>query len=267
MSTKPSINLLIIDPQNDFVSKDGALSVAGAEQDAERLAHLIEKAGSRITHVNLSLDSHHRVDISHPLWFFDDQGRSPDPFTVITAHDLSAQKWMTRDEVFGYTVSYLRTLEEKGRYPHVIWPEHCLIGSEGHLVYPLIRDALYEWTAQPAHVDYVFKGMSPLTEHFSAVEAEVPLSDDPHTQVNRELIQRLVSSDEVWVAGWARSHCVGSTLRDIFKWGGRSLAEKTTIITDTMSDVPGFEEQGERVVKDALEWGARLADVSTLLEG
>jgi nicotinamidase-related amidase len=116
-------------------------------------------------------------------------------------------------------------------------------------------------------VDYVIKGMNPLTEHFSAVEAELPLADDPHTQANRGLIQRLVSSDVVWVAGWARSHCDGSTLRDLFKWGGRSLAEKTVLITDTMSDVTGFEEHGEQVVKDALKWGAQLADVSTLLQG
>jgi nicotinamidase-related amidase len=267
MSTPPTINLLIIDPQNDFVSSEGALSVAGAEQDAERLAHLIDHARSRITHINLSLDSHNRLDISHPLWFYDDNGRSPDPFTVIKADDLSSQRWMTREEVSAYTLNYLRMLEDKGRYPHVIWPEHCLIGGEGHLVYPLIREALYEWSAQPAHVDYVIKGMNPLTEHFSAVEAELPLADDPHTQANRGLIQRLVSSDVVWVAGWARSHCVGSTLRDLFKWGGRSLAEKTVLITDTMSDVTGFEEHGEQVVKDALKWGAQLADVSTLLQG
>ena len=257
--------LLIIDPQNDFVHRDGALSVPGAEEDAGRLAQLIKKAGSRITSIKVSLDSHYRVDISHPLWFFNDDGQTPDPFTVITAEDLAEQRWHTKPDVTGHTLAYLRDLEEKGRYPHVIWPEHCLIGSEGHAIFPDVQDAIYNWNTGPSQLEYVFKGMNPLTEHFSAIEAEIPIPLDPHTQANRALIENLVSCDELWVAGWARSHCVGSTLRDIYKWGGRSLAEKIVLVSDTMSDVPGFEEQGEAVTREALDLGARVTDVASLL--
>ena len=260
------ITLLIIDPQNDFVDPHGALAVKGADEDAKRLSYLIEKAGDKIASIEVSLDSHQRLDISHPLWFFNESGGSPAPFTVITESDLIEGRWQTRPEVAGHTQTYLKTLERQGRYPHVIWPEHCLIGSEGHLIYPVLSEAIYEWASRPAHVEYVFKGQNPLTEHFSAIEAEVPDPHDPSTQVNRALIERLNASDEIWVSGWARSHCVGNTLRDLFKWGGRSLAEKITIITDTMSDVTGFESFGEAVIKDSLDLGARLADVEQLLE-
>ena len=37
-----SINLMIIDPQNDFCLKNGSLSVPGADKDMERLAKMIE---------------------------------------------------------------------------------------------------------------------------------------------------------------------------------------------------------------------------------
>jgi len=259
------ITLFLIDPQNDFVDPNGALAVPGADEDAKRLAHLIKHAGTMISSMVLSLDSHQRLDISHPLWFFDESGKHPDPFTVITESDLNDGKWRTRDEVAGHTVSYLRTLERQGRYPHVIWPEHCLIGTEGHLVYPLLQEAIHEWALRPAYIDYVFKGQNPFTEHFSAIEAEVPDPKDPSTQVNRVLIDRLCESDEIWVSGWARSHCVGNTLRDLFKWGGRSLAEKIVIIGDTMSDVSGFETLGEAVIKDSLDLGARLTDVEQLI--
>ena len=265
MAEQHRLTLLLIDPQNDFVHRDGSLSVPGAEDDAGRLAQLIEGAADRINGVSLSLDSHQRLDISHPLWFFDEHGQSPDPFSVITASDLESGKWSVRDDVKQHTLTYLKTLEERARYPHVIWPEHCLLGSEGHGVFPVIQEALHAWSARPHRVDYVFKGQNPLTEHFSAVEAEVPDPLDPETQTNQRLLERLNASDEVWVAGWARSHCVGNTLYDLFRLGGESLARKITLVTDTMSDVPGFEAQGEEVTRRSLELGARVADVETLL--
>jgi nicotinamidase-related amidase len=184
---------------------------------------------------------------------------------VITAADLESGRWQVRDDVTDYTLHYLRTLEERARYPHVIWPEHCLLGSEGHGVYPIIQEALHAWSERPHRVDYVFKGQNPLTEHFSAVEAEVPDPNDPATQTNHALLERLNASERVWVAGWARSHCVGNTLYDLFRLGGESLARKTTLITDAMSDVPGFEAQGEEVTRRSVELGARLADVESLL--
>ena len=144
------ISLLIIDPQNDFVDPQGALSVTGAAQDAERLAKLINRLGSQITSINLSLDSHQRYDISQPLWFFDHNGEAPKPFTVITANDLVQGRWFTHEDLAEHTLNYLQTLEKQGRYPHVIWPEHCLIGSEGHAVYPEIQEALHTWASRPA---------------------------------------------------------------------------------------------------------------------
>ncbi len=261
----PHITLLIIDPQNDFVDPHGSLAVTGALEDAERLVKLIEEAGDRIHSIALSLDSHQRFDISHPLWFSDKEGRHPAPFTVITEQDLVDGTWNPPVELLGQTRTYLRALEQQGRYPHMIWPEHCLIGSEGHAVFPLIQEALQQWSSRPARIDYIYKGQNPLTEHFSAVEAEVPDTKDPRTQVNKDLIDQLNESDEVWVSGWARSHCVGNTLRDLYKWGGRSLAKKIVIINDTMSDVTGFESLGESVLKDSLDLGVRVTEVEQLI--
>ena len=201
----PHITLLIIDPQNDFVDPHGSLAVTGALEDAERLVKLIEEAGDRIHSIALSLDSHQRFDISHPLWFSDKEGRHPAPFTVITEQDLVDGTWNPPVELLGQTRTYLRALEQQGRYPHMIWPEHCLIGSEGHAVFPLIQEALQQWSSRPARIDYIYKGQNPLTEHFSAVEAEVPDTKDPRTQVNKDLIDQHNESDEVWVSGWARS--------------------------------------------------------------
>ena len=261
--------LLIIDPQNDFVSPHGSLSVAGATEDAARLARFMESARAQLSSIVISLDSHQRVDISHPLWFVDDQGRSPDPFTVITSEDLRAGRWSARGGRQERTARYLGELERRGRYPHVIWPEHCLIGSEGHGVYPLIQEQALAWAARHAEHDgqvrFVSKGESPWTEHFSAVEAEVPDDSDPHTLTNHDLIAQLLLTEVVYVAGWARSHCVGNTVRYLIKYGGTALAKRLVLLSDTMSDVPGFEDAGEAFTREVLAQGVRLQDSAHVL--
>ena len=87
--TKTRIHLVVIDPQNDFCDPQGALYVPGAAEDVERLARLVDRLRDRIDDIHITLDSHRRVDISHPMWWSDARGRAPDPFTRITAASVS----------------------------------------------------------------------------------------------------------------------------------------------------------------------------------
>lgn len=70
MSRQPDIQLLIIDPQNDFCDLAGAaLPVPGATADLQRVAALIERYGRQFSEIHVSLDSHHPLDIAHPVWW------------------------------------------------------------------------------------------------------------------------------------------------------------------------------------------------------
>ena len=62
-------HLVIIDPQNDFCDPAGALYVPGAERDIEALATLLDRIGDKLEDVHVTLDSHRKVDISHPMWW------------------------------------------------------------------------------------------------------------------------------------------------------------------------------------------------------
>ena len=67
--------LLIIDPQNDFCHPEwGTLYVPGAEQDMDRLTQFVMQFRDDIDSIVVSLDSHQRMDISHPLWWVDAHG-------------------------------------------------------------------------------------------------------------------------------------------------------------------------------------------------
>lgn len=260
-------HLVIIDPQNDFCDPAGSLFVPGADQDIERLARLIERAGDRLDDVHVTLDSHRKVDISHPMWWRDSMGKRPDPFTQITAADLKSGRWSTaRPSLHDRTLLYLETLEQHGRYPHTIWPYHCLIGDTGHCVAPKLVEALHEWEDRFALVDYITKGSNPWTEHFSGVQAEVPDPDDPATQINTSFVSTLQDADVILMAGEALSHCLANTVRDIVKqFGAPDLVAKIHLLTDASSSVPGFESLGDTFVRDLSAAGMTLTTTRDFL--
>lgn len=256
-----ALHLLVIDPQNDFVDPNGALSVPGARDDMDRLARLVGRLKHRLSDIHVTLDSHRKVDISHPIWWRDSAGKPPAPFTRITAADLAAGRWVpTQPAAWERSRRYLAALDATGRYPHVIWPEHCLIGDAGHNVWPGLAAAIHEWEDRFALADFVTKGSNPWTEHFSAVQAEVPDPEDPSTQLNLRLVQTLEQADTVLLAGEALSHCLANTVRDIVQaFGADAAVSKLVLLTDASSNVPGFEPLGRQFVDDLVRLGMRTA--------
>jgi nicotinamidase/pyrazinamidase len=264
----PSVHLLIIDPQRDFCDPSGALAVPGAAKDMDRLAVMVHRLSGKLTDVHVTLDSHRKVDISHPMWFRDSDGHHPDPFTVITAADLTAGRWTTTlPGAYPRTLAYLSALDSGGRYPHVVWPEHCLIGSEGHNVDPTLFDALQGWSDRFALVDFVTKGSNPWTEHFSAVQAEVPDPDDPSTQINTRLIHTLEDADVILLAGEASSHCLANTVRDIaHNFADASFIQKLHLLTDATSPVPGFETYADDFLAEMTALGMSTTTTTAFLK-
>lgn len=235
-----SIHAVIIDPQEDFCNPAGSLYVPGAEKDMERLARMIDRLGNKIADIHVTLDSHRRVDISHPLWWKDSSGKNADPFTMISAEDLKNGKWRTAQPgLHKRSLAYLETLEKGGRYPHFVWPEHCLIGDEGHNIVPVLSKAIHNWEDQFAMADFITKGSNPFTEHFSGVKAEVPDPEDPSTQVNTKFIQTLEDADVILLAGEALSHCLLSTVEDIVaEFSNPEYVKKMVLLEDACSVIP-----------------------------
>lgn len=248
--------LLIIDPQNDFVADHGSLRVEGAADDMNRLAAFVMANLDTLDAIHVTLDTHQRLDISHPLWWMDPDGDSPAPFSSFSAADVRAGLWTTRDPTaLERSLAYLEALEASQRYPHLIWPEHCLVGTPGHAVWPRLAEALAAWEARRLRrVHYVWKGKNPWTEHFSAVRAEVIDPDDPHTHVDHDWVAALGECDRLLVAGEALSHCVANTVRDLVDaWGDG--AHRIHLMRDCVSNVTGFDAYGTRFVADLMDAG------------
>ena len=262
------LECLIIDPQNDFSDVPGAaLPVPGASADAERLAGLLDRLDGRIEQIHVTFDTHQFVDIAHPVFWRDEQGERPAPFTQITVEDVERGRWYAFDlRLQQQALAYVRALRDNGRYTLTIWPPHCLIGTWGHNVMPAVAGALRRWEETGfKRVDYLLKGHNPGTEHYSAVQADVPDPTDPSTQLNVGLIKTLENADLVAVSGQALSHCVANTIRDIADYFGRESIRKLVLIEDTSSPVPGFENLAHRFLTDMRERGMRTARAADFL--
>lgn len=278
---RPSIQLLAIDPQNDFCDLPAdwhglaatnrqriapALPVAGAHADMQRLARWLQAQGRSIDAVTVTLDSHQRYDIAHPGFWSTRSGAEVAPFTAITAAQVRAGDFAPRDAAaLPRAIAYLDALEAQGRYTLMVWPVHCEVGSWGHGVHADLLAALGTWQAwQHRAVRNVFKGLNPWTEHYSAIQAEVPDPADPGTALNLPLLDALATADLLIVAGEASSHCVRSTVEHLVQhlpdrqpgW----TPNRMVLLTDCMSAVAGFEAQHEAFLGAMRTLGVQLSD-------
>lgn len=256
-----NVQLLIIDPQNDFCNPKGSLFVAGADGDSERLAAFINKNGKIIDEIHVTLDSHRTLDIAHPIMWLDSKGKNPAPFTIISVDDVVNGVWSPVNPSWRQmAIDYVKALEANGRYPLCIWPPHCIIGSWGHSIEERVSKALIDWELQFIQVvDYVTKGSNIFTEHYSAYVADVQDPNDPTTMPNINLLNMLQEADIILISGEARSHCIANTIRDIMNDFGDENIKKFVLLEDTTSDVPGFEQLGEDFVKELKDRGGNTA--------
>ena len=267
MSTK--LHFLIIDPQIDFCKPHGALFVPGADDDMKRLAGLIARLGSKIDDIHVTLDSHHQIDIAHPLfWVESATGKSPSPFTIISAADVKAGKFTTKHPgMLKRATEYVEKLEGNGRYPLCIWPTHCDIAGPGYAIHQELYEQLVKWEVDNfAMVDKVTKGSNYWTEHYSAVMADVVDPEDPGTMLNTGLIKTLQDADIIGIAGEALSHCVANTIRDIANNFGEENIKKFVLIKDCTSNVPGFDSFGDGFIAEMSGRGMQISDSASFFK-
>jgi nicotinamidase/pyrazinamidase len=269
---KRHLHLLIIDPQNDFCDLPAsylprdeairpALPVPGAHADMLRVAGLIARGGQGLSAISVTLDSHHRIDIAHPAFWMDAAGAAVAPFTQITAADVAQGKYAPRDASgLPRATAYLAQLEAAGRYTLMVWPTHCEIGSWGHNVHADVRAAYNGWEERTLRtVAKIVKGTNPWTEHYSAIEAEVPDADDPATQLNEAFLAQLAKADQVYITGEAGSHCVKATTEHIVDNWDQARLSQLVLVTDCISPVSGFDAQYNGFIAAMRKRGVRIA--------
>src|SRR5690349_7072729 len=91
--------LMLIDVQNTFCIPDfelyvGGRSGRGAVEDNARLCEFIYRNLGTITQVTATMDTHMSMQVFHAIFFVDQNGNHPAPYTDIHLSDLRDGKWM-----------------------------------------------------------------------------------------------------------------------------------------------------------------------------
>jgi len=248
--------LLIIDAQYDFCDPSGSLFVNGADVDMVRLGNFIDKNSKSIDFICLSQDMHHVIDISHPKFWNDINGNFPSPFTKITYGDVVEGKFTPLYEKVE-ALEYLKKVDESNQYPHIIWPEHCIIDTNGCKLIDCVLESVDRWNInRDKEIIVVEKGINPLTEHFGMFEANIPNEKYQETMFNKKLIDKLNEFDNIYLAGEAKDYCVVSSLKQMMKFP--DLAKKIIILEDCMSIVQENNIFSDNIFSEAKDLGVRF---------
>jgi nicotinamidase-related amidase len=287
--------LLLVDVQNTFCLPEHELFVAGrsgrgAIEDSGRIAAFLYRNLGSVTQVVVTLDTHSAVQIFHPIFWVDEKGGHPAPHTVITLADVESGRWRVNPalaaavalrpgfDLAAWALHYARRLAEGGKYPLVVWPYHSMVGGVGHAMVSAVEEAVFFHSiARQAPTRVEIKGQSPLTENYSVLRPEVTEDADGSevARANRALVEHLLASDRVIVAGEAKSHCVAWTVEDLLgeiRARDPGLARKVVLLEDCTSPVvvPGvvdFTDAAEAAFARFAEAGMRRVRSTDPVEG
>ena len=92
------ICLVAVDVQNTFCIPAFELFVAGrsgtgAIDDNRRLCEFVYRNLDAITQIVPTLDTHQAMQVFHAIWLLDEDGNHPEPFTLVSAEDVTAGRW------------------------------------------------------------------------------------------------------------------------------------------------------------------------------
>ncbi len=257
---KMRIALMVIDAQNTFCLPDfelfvGGRSGKGAIEDNVRLAEFIYRNLGVLTEIDPTMDTHTAMQIFHPLFWVNDEGRHPAPATMISLADVQSGKWKVNPGVAAsiakgnymglarYALHYVKKLTDGGKYPLMVWPYHAMLGGIGHSIVSVLEEAMFfHNVARLSQTGFEIKGGNPLTENYSVLRPEV-LDDTegrPIAQKNTRFIKKLMDFDVVVIAGQAKSHCVAWTIDDLLNEimaKDPALAKKVYLLEDCTSPV------------------------------
>ena len=259
------VMLWLIDVQNDFVFPTGRLAVPNAPEDTGRTIQFVYNNVHKITQIAASLDTHVPFQIFFPSWWSNMQGQHPAPFTAITAGDVDNGTWFPVTEGT-WSRHYLNTLEVLAKKSLVIWPFHCMEGSDGRAMVPAMQEAIiYHSGARASQPTMLPKGRIAKTEYYSMVEPEVKVPDHPEGNINADFLDTLATFDLIYIGGQARSHCVLETMNSARRYWPPETFAKLRFLDDCTSSITGFETATEIAIADHVGAGMQIAHSTDIL--
>ena len=128
--------------------------------------------------------------------------------------DIEQGKWLPvqyKEE----SIEYVQHLTKQGKKQLCIWPYHCLEGTFGVALEGQFANLVYfHSVVRQTETIRRVKGLDPLSEMYGIFKPEY----DRHHYVNRELLLKMNTYDQIFIAGEAKSHCVLESLSQMLDY-------------------------------------------------
>ena len=197
-------------------------------------------------------DRHPQVHVGVPIFWRDKKGNMPKPMQPLPAGSIGDGTWAPFEpNIISYfegkePITLLEdvkrmesTVNGRGELLYV-WNPHCEIGTDQEALHPEFVAAFRRWELrQLALVYHREKGMYPFRDAYSFVEAVYPHPDVAETRPDLTMIRIFEKSHHIYVMGFAENFCVASGCRSIVRLGGSQVAQKMTILSDCVAEIPG----------------------------
>lgn len=252
--------LLIIDPQVDFIN--GSLPVPGSEECMGRLARFIERRSDSFEDVLVTLDSHQPGHISFRSSWLTKTWENEKDITEITPEMIGETVKPKYPELDTAEVIEYITNRIPGKKLD-LWPDHCVIGTPGHCIWPSLKESFDKWSEKSGRVwKTMMKGNRSDREMYSAIlcdgEKFIGLSNTP--KIDSDLI---TSYDKIYIAGIAKDFCVAETVKDLMECFGAEIKGRLIFLDDCMPIIVEGNES-TKVYNECIEkYGAGMTNVDS----
>ncbi|WP_295163095.1 nicotinamidase [uncultured Brachyspira sp.] len=257
-----SINLLIVDPQRDFVDiEKGALPIKGAADDLKRIIRFIYDNMSRLSSIYVTLDTHRYDSIFYPIMWKDYNRKPLTPFTEVTLEKIE------NDEIIpiydeDIQIDYVRKLKWQNSQNLIIWPYHCIYGTDGWLIDKQLSNMLLFFEAsRKIYINKILKGQDSFSEMYGVIRPEV--ITEYTKEYDNSWAYDITNADKIYICGEAKDYCVYESVKQFCEiyCNDRYVTETINVMMNCSSAI-GDEEKCNKKYEDlSKEHGIKLINI------
>ncbi|WP_300759056.1 nicotinamidase [uncultured Brachyspira sp.] len=255
------IGLVIVNVQRDFIDpKKGALPVKGSVKDVKRIIRFIYENLEDIYSIYTAMDTHYYDSIFHPYMWQKPNGEEIEPFTEVTLDKINSNEIIPLYKK--EQIAYVKKLKKENMKNLMIWPYHCLYGTDGWLIEKQLNNMLLFFErAKETNVNKIIKGTERFTEMYGAIKPEIVT---PETRFfDMAWVYDLKNYKKICICGEAKDLGLYETVKQIYIMysGDKNITKKINVMMNCGSSIYDNKNINKKYETLSDKYGIKLIEV------